>query len=299
MNIACVQLKQKIGKKICQYQLVLLMCLGIAFPCFSQVKIDSPIIKIDSTFISDSSAKASQKNTNSTADKNIGKLPFKQSQLPQLGLCILLLGTIASLRYFFPRYLPELSAQTFSLTADARVLKNDRIGEAMPGVFYNILYAVCCAVFTLFSLAFFYKKTNTQVFTFSAVFFAIGLFTAIMVAKYYCGKMLAWMFNQQIHYNIYHCYQIMLRHICTLVMVAAICIILLIKGVVLAKTFLNIALVLMAILYLFHFVKMFLLTRKTTQITFLNILVYFCSVEAIPNAVAVLFLFRILAKASH
>ncbi len=273
--------------------------MGIGFPAICVAQIDSQISTTTTISAIDSLAKNSVQKTLPIQDRNIGKLPFKQSQLPQLGLCILLLSIVAALRYFFPSYLPELSAQTFSLTADARVLKNDRIGEALPGVFYNILYSVCCAIFILFYFGFMYKKSNAQVFTISSIFFAIGLFTAIVIAKHYVGKMLGWMFNQQVHYNIYHCYQIMLRHICSLLMVAAICIVLLVKGIILAKIFLYIAIFILSVLYIFHLVKMVLLTRKNTQITFLNILVYFCSLEVIPNAMAVLFLFRILAKATH
>jgi Domain of unknown function (DUF4271) len=286
----CVQKIKNSFLKICFYAVLYQMSIPAAFAQNQITNIDSlskQTISISQALDSNISSKI---NNITDKEKQIGKLPFKRSQLPELFLVILLLVAFAMLRYFFPRYLPELWHQYLSFSADVRVLKNDRIGDFFPGVFFDILFVILGSVYAMFFAKHIYKATNIfHIQQFSIIAIAIIIF---LVGKTYFIKLLSWVYKFSPASNVVLAYSIITRHILLLVLIPSIAFLLLINPIGISKFGLYLSLIVGVAIYLFHLLKMVVFIKKTTNVSFFDIFIYLCSVEVLLLCIIIAFLYR-------
>jgi hypothetical protein len=297
--MCCEQLNKKINIKICLIQCMLLMLMAIGFQHISLAQ-NSSMPVVDS--VSKDSIKAKPIETvtsvsptvkaKSISDEKIGKLPFKKSQLPELLLSICILGIMAALRYFFPRYLPEIFSQQFNLQSDSRVLKNDKISESFPGVIYEVLYLLTSSVIILFSIQYLKKIPSVKVFSAVFMFKLISVFVIYFTIRIILSKVIFLIFKQKNFYEITKAYKAILRHVMVVFAVGTICFLLLNRLESLARFSIIVYLSAWIVLNIFMVFKLLLFARKTTDINFLDILLYLCAVEVLPTLLLITFIIR-------
>jgi hypothetical protein len=292
INMQCVQKIKNRFPKICIYAFLIQMLMLTAFGQIATAQIDSNATSAIAISKGLDSSISQQINNISSKDKQIGKLPFKRSQLPELFLVILLLSVVAILRYFFPRYLPELSHQYFSLSADARVLKNDRIADMFPSIFYDALYILLGTSYILYFAKHIYMVTNTFRI-YNVLIIGISLI-AYLAFKTYFIKILSWVYKFSPTSNIVLAYGVITRHIIAIILVGAIAFLLLINPVGISKLGLYLSFILASTAYLFYVLKMTVFVKKMTSVSFFDIFIYLCTIEILPLSMIITFYYRLL-----
>lgn len=292
----CIKYIKNSFANICKYRVGVQMLMFTMFAYSSMAQTDSAKVIDSVAKISQQITVASTIKNPGIADKQIGKLPLKRSQLPELFLVIILLSIVAVLRYFFPKYLPELLQQTFSFSADSRVLKNDRIGDVFPGVFYNIMFVVLVTSLVLFYVNITYGQK--MVFTWKHVSVVSFTIVSYLLVKTYLIKLISWVYKFHAINNVVMAYTILMRHVLALVFVPCIAFLLLINPEVMANLGLYIGLIAAAAIYLFHFFKMLVFVKKSSTASFVDIFTYLCCVEILPFCIVIVFFYRQLIHGS-
>jgi hypothetical protein len=97
-------------------------------------------------------------------------------------------------------------------------------------------------------------------------------------------------------FQIVGAYQSISRHIIVIILIPTICFLLLINPVGLSRFGLYASLALMVGVHLFHVLKLTVYMHKTSDVSFLDILIYLCSAEVLPIYLAAVFLIRQFLK---
>jgi hypothetical protein len=273
--------------KFCRaiFLLTLLYFISPLTPIFAQQ--NDSLLKDSITNIT---TQKTSKPTEVKTDKKIGKLPIKQSQLPQLGLTILLLAIFGGINYFYRGYVDDLFKNLITFTADTRILKNEQQGKLLPGVYFELLFLLLSLWFI-----YFYKKiivngnlSFTEIISCFAVIFGFLLFKLNLI------KLVGWVFNHATLCKSIIIYNTNLRHVLSFLLAIALALCLLMKQSMVEFPGIYLPIILSCALYIYHLLKMLVFARNYGQIKFFDIFIYLCMVEILPWLITVLALYRLV-----
>ncbi len=287
INTWCEQLIVCNFKKMIKAKMLLLIVLFYSAVAVGQNHTTDTVLIQD---LVTSKVDSNQNKKDSIAAKQqLGKLPIKKSQLPELFMAIALLAMIALLRYFYPKFLPEISSQFIKTQVDSRVLKNDKLIQPLPNAYYELMFIILSLVFILFCQNRLMPNSTLSVHKVLISLVSILIFIGFKVFVHWLS---GFVFNLSSITSMINFYWAFWRYITTIVLCIAVVILLLLKGSLGTILGIYIPIGFMCISYGFHLFKMIIYTRNNTNITFFEIFTYFCTVEVITLLMLVTFLHR-------